>query len=263
LIIRQAIIEWTETAPWTDMRQVEQDLILGRALTEIFRDDVLASHLAFRGGTALHRLYMTPPARYSEDIDLVQIAREPIGPILDRLRETLSFLGKPIVKQKKNNNTLLFKTESTYPPENSLKLKVEINCKEHFSVNDLRKVPYEIQNTWYSGKCDIVTYDFNELIGTKIRALYQRRKGRDLFDLYAATTFPQLDVDTTLNCFLQYMSFSDERVPSGNEYLLNLEEKMRNRFFTSDMDGLLRPDFKYDPLKAYTAVKETFITHMR
>jgi len=263
LILRQAIIEWTGTAPWTDMRQVEQDLIIGRVLTEIFRDDVLASRLAFRGGTALHRLYMTPPARYSEDIDLVQIAREPIGPILDRLRETLHFLGKTVVKQKKNNNTLLFKTESTYPPENPLKIKVEINCKEHFSVNGLRKVPYEIQNTWYSGKCDIVTYDFNELIGTKIRALYQRRKGRDLFDLYAATTSPQLIVDTALNCFQKYMAFSDERVPSGNEYLLNLEEKMRNRFFTSDMDGLLRPDFKYDPQKAYTAVKETFIAHMR
>jgi predicted nucleotidyltransferase component of viral defense system len=206
---------------------------------------------------------MAPPARYSEDIDLVQTIMEPIGPVLNRLRETLVFLGKPVVKQKTSNNTLLFKTEATYPPENQLKLKIEINCKEHFSVNGLKKMPYEINNSWYSGKCDVLTYDFNELIGTKLRALYQRRKGRDLFDLYLAASYPQIDVDAALNCFQKYMSFSDEHVPSGNEYLLNLEEKMRNRFFTSDMDGLLRPGFKYDPFTACATVKEAFIKRMR
>jgi hypothetical protein len=55
LIIRQAIIEWTAIVPWTDMRQVEQDLIIGRALTEIFCDSFLSARLAFREGTALHR----------------------------------------------------------------------------------------------------------------------------------------------------------------------------------------------------------------
>jgi predicted nucleotidyltransferase component of viral defense system len=262
LIIRQAIIEWTAIAPWADMRQVEQDLIIGRALTEIFCDNFLSSRLAFRGGTALHRLYLAPPIRYSEDIDLVQTIQEPIGPVLNKLREILNFLGKPIVKQKTNNNTLLFKTESTYPPEEALKLKVEINCKEHFSVKGLKKMPYEINNSWYSGKCVVITYDFNELIGTKIRALYQRRKGRDLFDLYFAARHPQLDVNAALKCFREYMLFSGERIPSGNEYYLNLEEKMSNRFFTSDMDGLLRPDFRYDPFVAYVTVRKTFIAPM-
>lgn len=51
-----AIREWNETVPWTDSEQVEQDLLICRALTEIYKDEYLASHLAFRGGTALHKL---------------------------------------------------------------------------------------------------------------------------------------------------------------------------------------------------------------
>ena len=34
------------------------------------------------GGTALHKLYLQPQVRYSEDIDLVQINSEPINPIV-------------------------------------------------------------------------------------------------------------------------------------------------------------------------------------
>ena len=73
-----AIREWSEHVPWTESEQVEQDLLICRALTEIYKDEYLASHLAFRGGTALHKLFLSPQPRYSEDIDLVQINAEPI-----------------------------------------------------------------------------------------------------------------------------------------------------------------------------------------
>jgi predicted nucleotidyltransferase component of viral defense system len=73
--------------------QVEQDLVIARAIVEMYSDDLLKKSLAFRGGTALHKLYLTPQIRYSEDIDLVQINSEPINPILKRMREKLTFLG--------------------------------------------------------------------------------------------------------------------------------------------------------------------------
>ena len=106
------IIEWSETAPWISSEQVEQDLVICRALVEIFSDAYLSEHLAFRGGTALHKLYLTSHARYSEDIDLVQKEPGPIKSIIDRLRKVLSFLGNPKVKQKLNNNTLIFRFNS-------------------------------------------------------------------------------------------------------------------------------------------------------
>ena len=84
MINRAAIQQWSEHAPWIDNAQIEQDLIICRALVSIFSDEFLASQLAFRGGTALHKLYLSPQPRYSEDIDLVQITPGPIKPIMYR-----------------------------------------------------------------------------------------------------------------------------------------------------------------------------------
>ena len=89
MINRTAIQQWSEHAPWIDNAQIEQDLIICRALVSIFSDEFLASQLAFRGGTALHKLYLSPQPRYSEDIDLVQITPGPIKPIMYRLGEVL------------------------------------------------------------------------------------------------------------------------------------------------------------------------------
>ena len=69
MIKERCIREWNEFVPWKDMLMVEQDLIICRALVSIFRDDFLRENLAFRGGTALHKLFLQPQPRYSEDID--------------------------------------------------------------------------------------------------------------------------------------------------------------------------------------------------
>jgi len=65
MIPQRYIEEWKISAPWPNDAQVEQDLIIARALVEIFSDDMLRESLAFRGGTALHKLYVQPQARYS------------------------------------------------------------------------------------------------------------------------------------------------------------------------------------------------------
>jgi len=128
------IQQWKEQAPWNESYMVEQDLIICRALVSIFSDEFLASQLAFRGGTALHKLYLSPQPRYSEDIDLVQITPGPIKPIMYRLGEVLSWLPNRVTKQKRYNNTMLFRFESEIPPVVQMRLKVEINCYEHFNV---------------------------------------------------------------------------------------------------------------------------------
>ena len=202
-----AIREWSEHVPWTESEQVEQDLLICRALTEIYKDEYLASHLAFRGGTALHKLFLSPQPRYSEDIDLVQINAEPIKETYDHIRDALAFLGEPKVKQKKHNNTLIFRLESESIPVVPIHLKVEINCKEHFSVLPMQRMPFSVVNKWYNGKCDVLTYQLDELVGTKLRALYQRRKGRDLYDLYKALTTSDINIDNVLACYQKYMEF--------------------------------------------------------
>ena len=85
MIPKPFIAKWKDQSPWGTNEQAEQDLIISRTLVEIFSDDFLEENLAFRGGTALHKLYLSPASRYSEDIDMVQIKAGPIKPVLQRI----------------------------------------------------------------------------------------------------------------------------------------------------------------------------------
>jgi predicted nucleotidyltransferase component of viral defense system len=261
MIPELAITQWRGVVPWSDVEQVEQDLIICRTLVAIFSDGFLAERLAFRGGTALHKLYLSPQSRYSEDIDLVQINSEPIKPTIDRLREVLSFLGEPKVKQKRSNNTLIFCLESSVPPVLPIKLKVEINCREHFNILGLERVNFSMQNLWFSGSCKIGVYKLDELIGTKVRALYERRKGRDLYDLYKALQNPELNPDNVISCFKKYMKWEGKN-PTYKLYVSNMEDKMKKGEFLGDTKTLLRPDEVYDAQEAYRIVKEKIIDRL-
>lgn len=256
-MIPQAFItEWANHVPWQTNEQVEQDLVICRALVEIFSDDFLASSLAFRGGTALHKLYLNPQPRYSEDIDLVQITAEPFGPIIDKIKEKLFFLGTPKIKQKENNNTIIYRFESEFPPVQTLKLKVETNCREHFNVLGYQQFPFEVNSPWFTGACNITTYRLEELLGTKLRALYQRRKGRDLYDMYKALVHqPEIDKEALLKCYNVYMKFVVDLPPSQKMYLQNMEAKMNDGDFLGDIKGLIRPTEQYDQYAAYQMVK--------
>jgi predicted nucleotidyltransferase component of viral defense system len=189
----------------------------------------------------------------------VQIKPESVGAILDRLREVLAFLGKPIIKQKRNNNTMVFKVESTFLQTVFIRLKIEINCKEHFCVLGYIKIPFEVKNQWFNGSCDITTYQLDELVGTKLRALYQRKKGRDLFDLQIALQSGKLNTDNVLKCYREYIAFSDGESPTATVYLANMNEKMQEKLFLNDTQALLRPTLSYNPHDAYKLVKRELI----
>lgn len=257
------ITEWSEVAPWSQNKQVEQDLIICRALCEIFSDSFLSKHLAFRGGTALGKLYLKPQPRYSEDIDLVQVHSEPIRETIDHLRDALSWLGEPVVKQKKNNNTLVFKVLPTDVEAGEIHLKVEINCKEHFSVFPMVRKPFEVRNSWYSGQCDLLTYELAELTGTKLRAVYQRRKGRDLFDLWKILSLTQdLDKAKVMTAYERYLSFTASHLPTYKEFVLNMEEKLLDEEFLSDTDMILNPGLEYNPVEAWQMVHNELIMRL-
>lgn len=262
MINRAAIQEWSANVPWTSNTQVEQDLLISRCLVAIFSDDFLRSQLAFRGGTALHKLYLSPQPRYSEDIDLVQITAGPIKPIMYRLGEVLDFMPDRVTKQKRYNNTMLFRMESETPPVEPIRLKLEINCFEHFNVMGLVEIPFAIENRWFSGGCNITTYQFPELLGTKLRALYQRKKGRDLFDLYVALKQKPVNPDDILLCYHKYMEFVVQNPPTYKQFILNMEEKMNDPDFLGDSQMLLRPEISFNPKEAYLYVKERLIERL-
>ena len=255
MIPQSYITEWSEKAPWGLNQQVEQDLIICRALVAIYNDEFLADHLAFRGGTALGKLYLNPQPRYSEDIDLVQVRAEPIKETIDHLRDALAWLGEPVVKQKKHNNTLVFKVQPTDPDAGEIHLKVEINCKEHFSVFPMVRVPFAVKNSWFTGECEVLTYELAEMTGTKLRAVYQRRKGRDLFDLSKILTqVPDLDKEKVMQSYERYLGFTASHLPTYKEFVMNMEEKLQDEEFLTDTDIILGPQEDYNPKEAWENV---------
>src|SRR5690554_1837357 len=263
MIPRPYIAKWQEYAPWNEFAQVEQDLIISRALVEIFSDDFLRDNLAFRGGTALHKLYLNPAPRYSEDIDLVQIKEGPIKPIMERLNDVINFFEEPRITQVRGHGAkALYHFTSEYE-EIRMRLKLEINCKEHFNVLDWVDFPFEIESEWFSGTAEIKTYNINELLGTKLRALYQRSKGRDLFDLDYSRQHMDIDYEQIITCFKQYTSFATgKRPPSKKEFLLNMEEKELSPEFIGDMEGLLRAEINYNQSDAFNWLKNELIENL-
>jgi predicted nucleotidyltransferase component of viral defense system len=240
MISKRYVIQWRAKADWIADYQVEQDLVISRAILEIFSSEYLYNRLAFRGGTSLNKLFFKESARYSEDINLVQIKSEPIKETVRQLREKLSFLGMGELKQKESNNTLVFRYESEIPPIIPMKLKIEINCREHFNVLGLKSKKYSVDSEWFKGNGVIRTYPLEEILGTKLRALYQRKKGRDLFDLYKALILLKPDIDKMLLCYRKYMEFSVGKAPSKKDFVKNLTLKMNDRDFLNDVNGLIR-----------------------
>ena len=105
----------------------------------------------------------------------------------------------------------------------------------------IEKRPYSVKSNWFSGICELSTYSLEELLGTQLRALYQRRKGRDLFDLWIGLTDGKADNETIIRIFQRYMEAGGDHV-TQEEFRKNLRDKMKNRNFLRDTDGLLRPE---------------------
>jgi predicted nucleotidyltransferase component of viral defense system len=181
---------------------------------------------------------------------------------MDKIREVLSFIGEPKIKQKAHNNTLIFRFDSEIPPVVPVRLKVEINTREHFNVLGLTQYDFSVNSLWFSGSCKATTYHLEELLGTKLRAMYQRRKGRDLYDLYRAISTQTVSVENIIHCYREYIGFVVDNPPTQKEYLQNMELKMQDEEFLGDTDLLLRPDNAYNPQEAWELVKNQLIMRL-
>jgi len=246
LIQRAYITAWRSHTPWPQDSQVEQDLILSRALVELYSEEVIAKQLAFRGGTALHKLCLPRSQRYSEDIDLVQVQAGPIGPIMTAIHQRLDpWLGKAQWKQGAGRVTLYYRFNTEIEPITPMRLKLEINTREHFSVFDPIQHHFEVNNGWFSGNAEITTYELDELLGTKLRALYQRKKGRDLFDLWTASRDTAVNPARLVECFERYVEHDGLHI-SRAEFESNLYEKLDDLSFGRDVEPLLAFGVEWD-----------------
>ncbi|MBP2537501.1 nucleotidyl transferase AbiEii/AbiGii toxin family protein [Agrobacterium tumefaciens] len=240
MIPAQNIVAWGSVVRWADERQVEQDLIISRAIIDIFNDDLLSTELRFRGGTALNKLHFPEPLRYSEDIDLVRTTAGPIGPILDRLREVLEpWLGRAQFDQSPVAPKFRFRVDAEDGSGVPIRLKVEINTREIEAYTPPQALPFRIDNPWFAGEAAIPTFSREEMLATKLRALLQRDKGRDLYDLsHALTVFTGLDANLVTELFGRYLQFAGQSI-SRAQAEERMFAKLANPRLLTDMRPLL------------------------
>ena len=214
MIPTQNIVAWGNVVPWAEQRQVEQDLIISRALVEIFSDGMLRDAVRVRGGTALSKLHFPKPMRYSEDIDLVRTSGGPIGPLLDGLRVVLEpWLGRARFDQSPVAPKFRFRVDAEDGNGVPIRLKVEINTREVQAFDDPASLPLKIDNPWFSGEATVSTFSREEMLATKLRALLQRDQGRDLYDLaHALEVFENLDISRMVEMFGRYLALSGQTI---------------------------------------------------
>jgi len=257
MLPRADIIAWRSEAPWAADDDVEQDLIITRAILDLFADDFIAERLAFRGGTALHRLYLSPPARYSEDIDLVQRVPEGIGATFDRIRDRLSWLGRP-KREVGEIPKLWFPFETDAGGKR--KLKVEINTHEHFA--GVVSKAYAVAHAAVTGSVDLPTHSIDELLATKLRAFTQRDKGRDLFDLWWAKEHGTVDPAEVVRLYGVYMEKHGGTPDSAPELRAKTVAKAERGIF-EEVRPILRTGVVYDAPSALKWFEAEIIARLR
>lgn len=275
MIPQREIYAWREHAPWPDDVQVEQDLLLTRCMIAIFEDEFLRENLAMRGGTALHKVHLAPAARYSEDIDLVLIRRRRRDVVEKALAKVLApILGKPAngiigplvvaVRNAASKSEIIRQTYQYRPTMAGrplAKLKVEVNCNEHDPVYKIAEIPFAAEGK----QTTLRTYDIDEMLGTKMRALFQRNQSRDLFDLYCALTSQRadhpVDPDRIVHAFCDYMRRENKTV-SVDEFGAAITQKLRKSAFRRDMETMLRPGIRFDVDEAGQIVRDRLISRI-
>lgn len=249
-MIKQNFVEKErENIPWRSDKFVEQDMIISRAIISLYENEIIRESLVFKGGTAINKLFLEPQARYSEDIDLVRILGDRIGPISKAISNSLLWLveeaglGHPVHSLKKYGLKYFYKFRNV---EGGIsKLKIEVNTREAFFVTAPKEVPFSFISDWWGGSASVVTYSIEELMGTKLRALYQRRKGRDLFDAWYVFSKGFADIEKTVKIFHAYNQYNNTKI-TQKMFSRNMLEKQNNTDFRQDIRVLLPMDTDYD-----------------
>jgi predicted nucleotidyltransferase component of viral defense system len=261
-ITRQDILFHQSIVPWSAQHQVEQDLFLCRAMAALFADSFLSTQIAMRGGTLLHKVYLAPAARYSEDIDLVLVGSRPeehirrairrvLADVLDipkaSVWDTITLAIRNTVKPSRVLR-MTYSVRSIMKPGHFLDIVVEANASERKPHRFVVEIPFSFPFRGEIIQTKIKGYDIHEMLGTKMRAMFQRRRGRDLFDLYWALIKAECPIDPSavIESFLHYMRQEGTKI-RRSEFIGILEAHLKDRGFCSDTESLLRNGISYDP----------------
>jgi len=181
---------------------IEKDYVIDWVLLGL-ADSHLKDLLAFKGGTALKKIYF-PDYRYSEDIDFTLIDKYNVKNFVDGFKKVLLNLEKEVAltfnvseeKIEKRKDSLTFYIEFVGPLLAKLgkrNIKVDITFKEKiiFPLNERRIITVYSDSTGL--KKSLKVYSLEEIVTEKLCALIGRTEPRDLYDLHFLLMINDID----------------------------------------------------------------------
>ena len=244
---------WADEQGLPDLLFAELDYRLVKTLEALYSDDFLSKRLCMKGGTAINKLYLAETSRLSVDLDFNHLgSKEEVQKEKRAVRELIMEL------LKKQDNSYDVHYERPYgltrikaryktvgvPIQN---FKIEISHVERFPIISPLKKKIKTPD----GLADVVTYTLEELTATKLRALLERFKGRDIYDLFFIS---QLKPDPTVirKMFLYYF-YRSRKVFNPNVHYKSLVRRYESGNYADDVSAFVKPTVTFD---LNTAAKE-------
>lgn len=240
---------WADTIGIPNLTLAEHDLRLTHALAGLYCAPALKDVLAFKGGTALNKIYFEKFSRLSVDLDfnLIGPPREVVkqgAPIRKSIEDVLRDQDPDYefrFSYRADQTTLL----ARYTPHSGgakQPLKIELSMRESVPIMGLHEM--SIPSPDVGSPIKVRTYSIEELLSTKIRALYERKKGRDIFDLDCARSL-KLN-RPAIRKLVYYYFYRSGKIFNWRVLRTNLEAKASDKRFGDDIKPFLRPDVSFD-----------------
>jgi len=227
--------------------KIEKDCVLTYVLKKIYESN-LKNNLVFKGGTALHKLYLHK--RISIDLDFteaVPVSIDELKSIIE-IKEIKSKI-KEVNKTENSTKTILSYTSVLEYKNN---IVIDISRREKPLLGTITK---ELISPYFK-KFDILTFQLEELIAEKIRAAIQRNKPRDYLDIYYILSKGTLDLNKTMEISKKKVEATGDKFDIGKIFT-NLD--LVKSLWKQDLTGLLVdiPDFD----KAMKRIKNKLSTY--
>ncbi|MFH1441210.1 MAG: nucleotidyl transferase AbiEii/AbiGii toxin family protein [Candidatus Omnitrophota bacterium] len=175
---------------------IEKDYVIGWVLWGIGMEKDLSTHWAFKGGTSLKKCYVET-WRFSEDLDFTVMPNGPYKPedveplikrVLERVHDEsgIDFSIRPL--KFKHADKYLYTEGSIYyrGPRNAplpARIKLDISGLEKIACPTvLRKISHPYSDSLPEA-LKVRCYAFEEVYAEKLRAMGERGRPRDLYDI--------------------------------------------------------------------------------
>ena len=186
-----------------EVSQIEKDYLLGWILAGLFTDKTISKSWLFKGGTCLRKCFFED-YRYSEDLDFTicgqkTIDQESFHKSVERLAEwVLKETGIEIVPHRSiievlhnTSNQKIIQGRICYrgfsSPTSSKswpKIKLDVTSDEVVvEPGEDRKIIHPYSDQVSINQYTVKTYSFYDLLAEKVRALFERARPRDLYDV--------------------------------------------------------------------------------